>query len=309
MSSGCVLCASLFDACLCVSLREKYIHIGVGSARCSFNGEGHARASRVGRVTTVSRFFCVITLLRSQSVMGTLINVASQTEDPQGMLPCEGLPPLTAAGAENMATGVSLEYILQPDRPLPEGYSWYVLRVTYGRELEAESLLTGSGLLTYVPKRKTLREVDGKKKKVEESLLHNLLFVYVDAATVRSLVATPLKTNSPRKDKAPLQLHFMYDRTRQNDRGRNDIITIPHREMVNFIRFTVSGSESIRAVTPADFRIKRDQRVMITDGEFKGVVGRVARVGRQTCVLVDLHPVCFLASAYIPKAFLREVGE
>lgn len=48
---------------------------------------------------------------------------------------------------------------------------------------------------------------------------------------------------------------------------------------------------------------------MITEGDFKGVVGRVARIDRQTCVIVDLQPICFLASAYIPKAFLREVPE
>lgn len=92
-----------------------------------------------------------------------------------------------------------------------------------------------------------------------------------------------------------------------NENGLNDVVVIPHKEMVNFIRFTIGGSESIRAVSPADFRIKKDQQVVITEGDFKGVVGRVARIDRQTCVIVDLQPICFLASAYIPKAFLREL--
>lgn len=99
----------------------------------------------------------------------------------------------------------------------------------------------------------------------------------------------------------------MYDHTSLNENGLNDVVVIPHKEMVNFIRFTIGGSESIRAVSPADFRIKKDQHVVITEGDFKGVVGRVARIDRQTCVIVDLQPICFLASAYIPKAFLREV--
>lgn len=78
--------------------------------------------------------------------------------------------------------------------------------------------------------------------------------------------------------------------------------------MVNFIRFTIEGNESVRTISPSEFRIKKDQQVVITEGDFKGVVGRVARVNRQTCVIVDLQPVCFLASAYIPKAFLREIS-
>lgn len=36
------------------------------------------------------------------------------------------------------------------------------------------------GVLVYVPKRKTLKMVKGEKKKVEESLLPNLVFVFTD---------------------------------------------------------------------------------------------------------------------------------
>lgn len=265
---------------------------------------------RVGRVTTVSRFFCVVTQdFRAQGVMDTLMNVASIPEESESRLPSEGLPPVTAAGSQRCGTGVSLEYVLHPTHGLPKECRWYVLRATYGREREAEDLLKKRGVLVYVPKRKTLKMVKGEKKKVEESLLPNLVFVFTDECTARRLVAFPLKSESRRKDKMPVSLHFMYDHTSLNENGLNDVVVIPHKEMVNFIRFTIGGSESIRAVSPADFRIKKDQQVVITEGDFKGVVGRVARIDRQTCVIVDLQPICFLASAYIPKAFLREVPE
>lgn len=114
------------------------------------------------------------------------------------------------------------------------------------------------GVLVYVPKRKTLKMVKGEKKKVEESLLPNLVFVFTDECTARRLVAFPLKSESLRKDKMPVILRFMYDHTSLNENGLNDVVVIPHKEMVNFIRFTIGGSESIRAVSPADFRIKKD---------------------------------------------------
>lgn len=239
--------------------------------------------------------------------MDTLMNVASIPEESESRLPSEGLPPVTAAGSQRCGTGVSLEYVLHPTHGLPQECRWYVLRATYGREREAEDLLKKRGVLVYVPKRKTLKMVKGEKKKVEESLLPNLVFVFTDECTARRLVVFPLKSESRRKDKMPVSLHFMYDHTSLNENGLNDVVVIPHKEMVNFIRFTIGGSESIRAVSPADFRIKKDQQVVITEGDFKGVVGRVARIDRQTCVIVDLYPICFLASAYIPKAFLREL--
>lgn len=267
---------------------------------------------KVGRATKVSRFFCVVTLaVRHRSVVDTLINVASIPEESESRLPSEGLPPVTTAGPRRSGNGVSVEYVLHPAscKRLPRGNRWYVLRATYGREREAEILLKKQGILVYVPKRKTMKLVRGKRKKVMESLLPNLLFAFTDESTARQIVSFPLKSECHRRDKASLDLRFMYDRTSLNENGVNDVVVIPHDEMANFIRFTIGGNESIRTVSPEEFQIKKDRRVVITEGDFKGVVGRIARIDRQTCVVVDLQPVCFLASAYIPKAFLKEVPE
>ncbi|MCD8318186.1 MAG: UpxY family transcription antiterminator [Paraprevotella sp.] len=240
--------------------------------------------------------------------MGTLMNVATNPEERQGDFPSEGLSPLTAADlSQDDRIGVSLDCVLHPTHEFPQDYRWYAIRATYGCEQEAEDLVTDLGLLAYVPKRKTLKLVRGKKKKVTESLLPNLLFVFTDESTARKLVSMPLRSDHCRRDKMPVTLHFMYDHTSLNPNGQNCVVTIPRQEMLNLIRFTLAGSECVRAVSQSEFRIKADQQVMITEGEFKGVVGRVARVGRQTCVVVDLQPICFFASAYIPKAFLQVV--
>ena len=97
---------------------------------------------------------------------------------------------------------MSLEYVLHPTHGLPQECRWYVLRATYGREREAEDLLKKRGVLVYVPKRKTLKMVKGEKKKVEESLLPNLVFVFADECTARRLVSFPLKSESRRKTDA-----------------------------------------------------------------------------------------------------------
>lgn len=98
------------------------------------------------------------------------------------------------------------------------------------------------GVLVYVPKRKTLKMVKGEKKKVEESLLPNLVFVFTDECTARRLVAFPLKSESRRKDKMPVSLHFMYDHTSLNENGLNDVVVIPHKEMVNLFVSPLEGA-------------------------------------------------------------------
>lgn len=309
MSSGCVYMRIPFRCRLSVSVREFVIFISAWALNVARSTVmGIPEPPKVGRVTTVSRFFVSSHFMEYQSVVDTLINVASFPEESCDLLPSEGLPPVTATGCPDYGTGVSLECILYSPHSFPQDYKWYVLRATYGREQEAEILLKKRGILVYVPKRRVLKMVRGKKKKVEESLLPNLLFAFTDEITARELVSVPLKSENCRKDKASVNVRFMYDRTSLNGSGLNNVVVIPNKEMVNFIRFTIEGNESVRTISPSEFRIKKDQQVVITEGDFKGVVGRVARVNRQTCVIVDLQPVCFLASAYIPKAFLREIS-
>lgn len=283
------------------------IHIGVGSVRYLFSSDGQLRASRRGTGNEGLTLFCVFTRKTlSFSVMDTLINVASSPEETLN-LPRGGLTPSTTAVPVPDRIGVSLKNVLSSDFVLPRGFHWYALRVTYGRELEAEEVMHKLGYFTYVPKRKTLRLVHGKRKKVTESMVANLLFLLSDRREATALTSRPLKSLSRRKDKAPLELHFMYDHTSPDEFGRDTLVTVPHPQMVNFIRFTIEGDESIRNVTGEEVRFRPNEQVMITEGTFKGVVGRVARINRQTCVVVDLQQVCMLATAYIPKAFLRKI--
>ena len=41
--------------------------------------------------------------------------------------------------------------------------------------------------------------------------------------------------------------------------------------------------------------------VVVTEGEFKGVHGRVARIAGQQRVIVELFDGCLVATAYVPN--------
>ena len=60
-------------------------------------------------------------------------------------------------------------------------------------------------------------------------------------------------------------------------------------------------------VTPEYCHFKTGDIIKIIDGDFKGVVGRVARVAGQQRVVVEIKGLCMIATAYIPNAFIKRV--
>lgn len=77
--------------------------------------------------------------------------------------------------------------------------------------------------------------------------------------------------------------------------------------MLNFIRLTSINNEHIKVVSPENCHYKNGDEVEVTDGEFKGVRGKVARVAGQQRVVVEINGVCLVTTAYIPSAFIRKV--
>lgn len=49
--------------------------------------------------------------------------------------------------------------------------------------------------------------------------------------------------------------------------------------------------------------------VRIVDGDFAGVVGRVARIAGQQRVAVEINGLCIVATAYIPKSFICRIDD
>ena len=86
--------------------------------------------------------------------------------------PSIGLAPDAIPEAKSSKTGVSVEYAPDLDK------HWYVLRASYGREDRAADYMTDDGTYTYIAKRYTWKYVKGRRKRVLETLIPNLLFAY-----------------------------------------------------------------------------------------------------------------------------------
>lgn len=191
--------------------------------------------------------------------------------------------------AKNTRTGVSVSYIPHPDK------HWFVLRASYGRAVKAADALIDDGTFTYTPMHTVKRKDAEKQELVREPLLPSLVFVYTTTEKAKSYVDGFRDLD---------YLSYYYDHFKTVN-GKNPPLVVDNRDMESFVRATLPLSEHIRIVDDAQLRFKSDVRVIVTDGIFKGVEGRVARIAGQQRVAVTVKGVCTVATAYIPTAFLK----
>ena len=208
--------------------------------------------------------------------------------------------------SQDAESGVSLSYILSPSFVEPEGYQWFVLRVPYGKEREVAATIQSPTLFSYAPVQTFAHIRGGKRTLVEKSALPNMFFAYAREEELAYYQERPIVLkNHP--DWQPGQLRFMYDHTRKNEQGYDRKMTVPMEQMRNFIRVTMQHDEHVRVYLNDAFSAKQGDYVEVIEGKFAGVRGRVARVHGQTCVLVELDGICIASTAYVPKAFLKNV--
>ena len=220
--------------------------------------------------------------------MSTLSNV--ETRRGEAKPPSVRLAPDTIPEAKSSKTGVSVRYV--PDR----NKSWFVFRASYGRENKALDYIVEDGTFVYIAKRYARKTVNGKQKKVLETLIPNLLFVYTNEEKAEEYIK-----NTP----ALSYLTYYYNHFELDDDQKNPPLTVSCKEMENFIIATCNKSEHLKFVDESQCHFKGGEIVKITDGNFKGVEGRVARVSGQQRVIVTLTNVGLVSTAYIPTAFIQ----
>ena len=180
---------------------------------------------------------------------------------------------------------------------------WFVLRVSYGRIVKAKAFVEAKGLEYYIPLRYKEVRKQGKKRIITEPLLPSFLFVHTSAGQVGSL----LQDKGIKSPEYRALLSYYYDHTShcENAPCKNPPLFISDAAMDNFIRLTSIRNPHIIPVTSKNIKYKLGDEVVITEGEFKYVHGRVARIAGQQRVLVELFDGCLVATAYVPKEAMK----
>jgi transcription antitermination factor NusG len=129
-------------------------------------------------------------------------------------------------------------------------------------------------------------------------LLPNILFVYTTKEQIENYVK-----HTPQIS----YLNYYYNHFRKEQNGTNPPLTIPYRDMMNFIHLTSIDNEHVMVVDNAHCHYKNGDKVLVTQGEFAGVRGKIARVSGQQRVVIELEGLCIVATAYIPSAFIEKI--
>ena len=218
-----------------------------------------------------------------------------QPTDTGSSCPSARLTSCTPSISKNKG-GVSVENVPNANR------QWFVLRVSYGRIIKAKAFVEAKGFECYVPMRYKEIKKQGKKRIITEPLLPSFLFVHVTAEQVETLIHdNKVVTNESR---ALLSYYFDHTSHRQDNPYCNPPLTIKNEAMNNFIRLTSIKNPHIIPITSDNIQFKLGDNVVVTEGKFKGIHGRVARIAGQQRVIVELFDGCLVATAYIPNEIM-----
>ena len=192
--------------------------------------------------------------------------------------------------AKSSKTGVSVRYAEAPNK------NWYVFRASYGREDKASDFLVDDGTYTYIAKKYVERYIRGKRKRYLQTLIPNLLFAYTTEEKAEEYV-----NDTP----ALSYLTYYYNHFELDDKQKNPPLIVSCDEMGRFIQATCNKNKHLLFVEPSQCHYKGGESVLVTDGPFTGVEGKVARIAGQQRVVISLSNIGLISTAYIPTAFLQ----
>ncbi len=225
--------------------------------------------------------------------------------------PCTGLIPdvlpevQAPVLAENSHTGVTTRSVplpkeLQEARRVLRTPHWYALRCTYGREKQAYEHIINNKGTAYYPQRTVTKLINGKRTTVEESYLPNILFAYGTFDEVKTFVYNNVND-------ATKPLRFYYRHFHVGRKIEKEPLIVPSSQMESLKIICAAEAADILIVPDEVRKFEEGQQVRIIEGQFKGVIGKVARYHGQQRVGVIIDGVVTAITAYIPNAFLEKI--
>lgn len=173
-----------------------------------------------------------------------------------------------------------------------------MLRATYGREKTACDYLTAHGVTVFCPMQKVARIIKGKRRFIDQPFLHNLFFAFGTESEIQQYVYD--NVNLP-------YLRFYYRHTHGS--SRKEPLVVPDEQMRTFMTICNVGDSDTFIIPDEIHLFERGEQVCVIHGKFKGVVGRVAQFKGQKRVGIYIDGVATVATAYIPKAYLKKIKE
>ena len=173
-----------------------------------------------------------------------------------------------------------------------EKKQWYAIRVTYNRELKVKEELDGRGIANFVPMQYRREERNGVMVKRLVPSVHNLIFINL----------TPTEMKEYRQTTAMPVRYIMDPETRKP-------ITVPDRQMENFIKVAGTYEEKLIYLNPEPGDFSNGERVRIIGGPFEGAEGIFVRIKRDRRVLISIPGVVAVATTHVHLSMLEKITD
>lgn len=193
---------------------------------------------------------------------------------------------------------MSPEYNLLPTivPPLPSRTEekWYVLRVTYSRELQLKEYLDTKGICNFLPMQQMIvLDRNGKRVKRLLPVVHNLLFAHTSRQTIDGF-------KQELEGRIPVRFYM--------DRETCLPLTVPEREMRNFIAVAGTQDEQLLYLPLSEVALKKGDRVRITGGIFEGAEGELLRLRGDRRLVVRIPGLMAVATAFIHPSLVQRIA-
>lgn len=169
---------------------------------------------------------------------------------------------------------------------------WYAIRVTYNRELKVKADLDERGITCFVPMQYRREERSGVMIKRLVPSVHNLIFINItptDMVEYKRSTALPIRYIMSRETHKP--------------------ITVPNREMENFIKVAGTHDEELIYLNPNPGDFSQGERVRIIGGMFAGAEGVFVRVKGDRRVVVNVPGVVAVATTFVHLSMIEKIND
>lgn len=158
------------------------------------------------------------------------------------------------------------------------------MRVAFHRELRIRDELCRLGVEHFLPLKWVQRTYGDHLRRIQVPAL-NYVFVHASQETI-----TQFKMYN--KELSYLRYKLI---THHDTSLPEEIMTVPDREMQNFMRVTQVAGDDVQYLTCSDFLKKEGRKVRIVGGDFMGVEGKIKRIKKDRCVVVCLQDIAAVA--------------
>ena len=161
---------------------------------------------------------------------------------------------------------------------------WYVLRATYARELKVQDQMREQGLRTFIPMMVKKSSSPTRSGISLVPAISGLVFVHATREQLDRYI------RSFGEDRP---VNYYWDRT------TNRPLTVPDKAMEDFIAIASTMDPDLIYLTEISDKLREGQKVIVKEGPFKGVEGKVVRIRKSRRIMVEIPGMLAVASTYV----------